>query len=212
VLRSLGGASGATWSDGDVVLLVGDRVAEEVLAASAAAAHVPVPRVLGEIEGAVLLELVPGRPAGELADPEHAAAAGRACGALHERLAGVAAPEGLRELPGRERNLLHLDLHPFNVLVDDAGEVTAVIDWTNAAAGDPRLDAARTWSILTLDPAALARRDRGWTALSEAWLEGLGEIPAPARAWACRFMLDDLAKRHDPAALQHVHGALRHLE
>ena len=42
------------------------------------------------------------------------------------------------------------------MLVDDAGEVTAVIDWTNAAAGDPQLDAARTWSILTLDPAALA--------------------------------------------------------
>jgi aminoglycoside phosphotransferase (APT) family kinase protein len=191
------------------VLRVGERVAGEVLAASAAAARVPVPRVLGRIEGAVLLELVPGRPAGELADPEHAAAAGRACGALHDRLAGLAAPAGLRELPGRERSLLHLDLHPYNVLVDDTGEVTAVIDWTNAAAGDAALDAARTWSILTLDPAALARRDRGWTALTEAWLDGLGEIPAPARAWACRFMLDDLAKRHDPAALQHVREALR---
>jgi Ser/Thr protein kinase RdoA (MazF antagonist) len=208
-LRSLGGASGATWSDGEVVLRVGERVAGEVAAAAAAAARVPVPRMLGQIEGAVLLELVPGRPAGELADPEHAAAAGRACGALHDRLAGLAAPAGLRELPGRERSLLHLDLHPYNVLVDDTGEVTAVIDWTNAAAGDAALDAARTWSILTLDPAALARRDRGWTALTEAWLDGLGEIPAPARAWACRFMLDDLAKRHDPAALQHVREALR---
>jgi aminoglycoside phosphotransferase (APT) family kinase protein len=208
-LRSLGGASGATWSDGEVVLRVGERVAQEVLAASAAADVVPVPRVLGQIESAVLLELVPGRPAGELAEPEHAAAAGRACGALHDRLAGLAAPAGLRELPGRERNLLHLDLHPYNVLVDDAGDVTAVIDWTNAAAGDPALDVARTWSILTLDPAALARRDRGWRALTEAWLDGLGEVPAPARAWACRFMLEDLAKRHDPAALQHVRVALR---
>jgi hypothetical protein len=210
-LRSLGGASGATWSDGEVVLRVGERVAGEVLAASAAATRVPVPRVLGQIEGAVLLELVPGRPAGELAaaEPDRAEAAGRACGALHDRLAGVTAPAGLRELPGRERSLLHLDLHPYNVLVDDAGEVAAVIDWTNAAAGDPRLDAARTWSILTLDPAALARRDRGWTALTEAWLDGLGEIPAPARAWACRFMLEDLAKRQDLAALQHVRDALR---
>jgi Phosphotransferase enzyme family len=214
-LRSLGGASGATWSDGQVVLRVGERVAGEVLAASAAAARVPVPRVLGEIEGAVLLELAPGRPAGELAsaDPARAEAAGRACGALHDRLAGVAAPAGVRELPGRERNLLHLDLHPYNVLVDEAGEVTAVIDWTNAAAGDPRLDAARTWSILTLDPAALAHRaEPGWVALTEAWLDGLPEIPAPARAWACRFMLEDLAERHEPAALQHVRGALRNLE
>ena len=214
-LRSLGGASGATWSDGEVVLRVGERVAGEVAAATAAAARVPVPRVLGQIEGAVLLELVPGQPAGELADPEHAAAAGRACGALHGRLAGVAAPEGLRELPGRERNLLHLDLHPYNVLVDDAGEVTAVIDWTNAAAGDPQLDAARTWSILTLDPAALARRaDPGWAALTEAWLEPAGcrRSRRPARAWACRFMLADLAKRHDAAGLQHVRSALRNLE
>ena len=108
-----------------------------------------------------------GGPAGELADPEHAAAPGRACGALHERLAGVAAPAGLRELPGRERSLLHLDLHPYNVLVDDDGAVTAVIDWTNAAAGDPQLDAVRTWSILRLDPAALAlRTEPGWVALS----------------------------------------------
>jgi hypothetical protein len=215
-LRSLGGASGATWSDGEVVLRVGERVAAEVLAASAAAARVPVPRVLGQIEGAVLLELIPGRPAGELAsaDPERAEAAGRACGALHDRLAGLAAPPGLREMPGRERNLLHLDLHPYNVLVDDAGEVTGVIDWTNAAAGDPQRDAARTWSILTLDPAALAHRGRGWMALTEAWLEAgrLREVAPSARAWACRFMLEDLAERHEPAALQHVHGALRHLE
>jgi Ser/Thr protein kinase RdoA (MazF antagonist) len=193
---------------------VGERVAGEVLAASAAAARVPVPRVLRRIEGAVLLELLPGRPAGELDDPERAAAAGRACGALHGRLAGVAAPAGLRELPGRERRLLHLDLHPYNVLVDDAGKVTGVIDWTNAAAGDPRLDAARSWSILTLDPAALARRDPAWTALTEAWLEAgrLREDEPAARAWACRFMLEDLAKRHDPAGLQHVRGALRNLE
>jgi len=212
-LRSLGGASGATWSDGEVVLRVGERVAEEVLAASAAAARVPVPRVLGQSDGAVLLELVPGRPAGALADPELAAEAGRACGALHDRLAGVAAPAGLRELPGRERSLLHLDLHPYNVLVDDDGEVTAVIDWTNAAAGDPQLDAARTWSILTLDPAALAlRAEPGWVALTEAWLDRLPEIPAPARAWACRFMLADLGKRLDPAALAPVREALRRVE
>jgi hypothetical protein len=214
-LHGLGGASGATWSDGDVVLRIGERIAGEVLAASAAAARVPVPRVLGQIEGAVLLERVPGRPAGELAatDPERAEAAGRACGALHDRLAGLAAPAGLREIPGRERKLLHLDLHPYNVLVDDAGEVTGVIDWTNAAAGDPRLDAARTWSILTLDPAALAlRAEPGWVALTEAWLDGLPEIPAPARAWACRFMLEDLRKRLDPAALASVREVLRRVE
>jgi hypothetical protein len=105
-LRPLGGASGSAWSDGDAVLRVGARVAGEVLAASAAAGHVPVPRVLGRLEldgvSAVLLERVPGRPAGELArdGPEVAAAAGRACGALHAALAQVACPPGLRDAPG----------------------------------------------------------------------------------------------------------------
>jgi Ser/Thr protein kinase RdoA (MazF antagonist) len=195
-LRRLGGE---TWSDGEVVLRVGERVEAEVRAAAAASACVPVPRVLGQIDGAVLLELMPGRPAGDLADPERAAAAGRACAGVHERL--------------RDAPVLHLDLHPFNVLLDDEAEVTGVIDWANASAGDPELDAARTWSILTLDPAALELRARpGWVALTEAWLDGLGEVPAGARAWACRFMLDDLAERHDRAALQHVREALRRAE
>lgn len=219
-IKPLGGASGASWSDGEVVLRVGGRVADEIRAACAAAARVPVPEVLGQIEldgvGAALLEMVPGRPAGELAlaVPEVAAAAGRACGALAGRLAGLAAPAHLRNAPGtpcEQRSLLHLDLHPYNVLVDDDGEPTGVIDWANAAAGDPSLDAARTWSILTLDPAAIRlQAEPGWTALTEEWLRAAPytRIPVSAQAWACRFMLDDLAKRHPPAALAHVRRAL----
>jgi hypothetical protein len=96
-VRSLGGMSGSAWTDGHVVLRVGGRVDAEVAAAEAAAPRVPVPRVLGRSEGAALLELLPGRPAGELAAlrPERAPAAGRACGSLQDRLARVAAPPGL---------------------------------------------------------------------------------------------------------------------
>jgi len=220
-LRPLGGASGSAWSDGDVVLRVGGRVADEVLAASAAAGHLPVPRVLDrlDLDGscAVLLELVPGRPAGELAmgSPARAAAAGRACGALHDALAEVASPPGLRDAPGAEggeRRLLHLDLHPFNVLVDDGGEPTGVIDWANAAAGDPELDRARTWSILTLDPAARELGDDpGWATLAGHWLAAgrLHDLSAAARLWACGFMLTDLAPRHASADLAHIRDALR---
>src|SRR3954447_16289566 len=218
-IRRLGGASGTTWSDGRVVLRVGTRVADEVLAAAAAAARVPVPRVLDRIDlddcAVVLLELVPGRPAGDLAlmSTGRAAAVGRACGALHERLAGLAAPPRLRDVPGarcQDRSLLHLDMHPYNVLVDDDGEVTGVIDWANAAAGDPQLDAARTWSILTLDPAAIAlQANPGWMALTRTWLSagGLLELPPAARAWARDFMLEDLSERHPPDALTHVRDA-----
>ena len=204
------------------MLRVGERVAAEVLAASAAAGHIPVPRVLGRLEldddvSAVLLERVPGRPAGELAleSPTRAAAAGRACGELHDALADVACPPGVRDAPGadcRERRLLHLDLHPFNVLVDDDGEPTGVIDWANAAAGDPELDRARTWSVLTLDPAARELgNDPGWATLTDHWLQAgrMHALSAPARIWACGFMLTDLAARHTQEELAHVRHALR---
>ena len=209
------------WSDGDVVLRVGERVADEVLAASAAAGHLPVPRVLDrlDLDGvcAILLERVPGRTAGALAleSPARAAAAGSACARLHDALAEVASPPGLRDAPGAdgsERRLLHLDLHPFNVLVDDGGEPTGVIDWANAAAGDPELDRARTWSILTLDPAALAYDgDPGWVALTDHWLRAgrMHVLSASARIWACRYMLADLAARHSRAELAHIRRAIR---
>ena len=219
--RPLGGRSGSAWSDGDVVLRVGERVADEVVAASAAAGHLPVPGVLDRLElddfCAVLLERVAGRPAGELAldNPVRAAAAGRACGELHDALAEVACPPGLRDAPEaacRERGLLHLDLHPFNVLVNDDGEPTGVIDWANAAAGDPELDRARTWSLLTLDPAARELDNHpGWAALTDHWLQAgrMHALSASARIWACRFMLTDLAARHTRAELAHIRHAMR---
>jgi hypothetical protein len=220
-VRPLGGRSGSAWSAGNVVLRVGERISDEVLAASAAAGRLPVPRVLDRLEldgvGAVLLERVPGRPAGELAldSPELAARTGRACGELHHALAEVASPPGVRDAPGAdcgERRLLHLDLHPFNVLVDDDGEPTGVIDWANAAAGDPELDRARTWSLLTLDPSARALNDDpGWATLIDHWLQAgrLHVLSAPARIWACRFMLADLATRHTRAELAHIRHAMR---
>ena len=220
-LQPLGGRSGSAWSDGHVVLRVGERVAGEVLAASAASGQLPVPRVLDQLElngvSAALLERVPGRPAGELAleHPGRAAATGRACGALHDALAAVVCPIGVRDAPGAdcsERRLLHLDLHPFNVLVDDDGEPTAVIDWANAAGGDPELDRARTWSLLTLDPAARALDDNpGWVTLTDHWLTAghMHALSSAARTWACKFMLDDLAARHADAELAHIRHAMR---
>jgi len=180
-----------------------------------------VPRVLGRLElhghDAVLLERVPGRSAGGLAleSPARAGTIGSACGALHAALADVAGPPGLRDVPGAEcteRRLLHLDLHPFNVVVDDEGEPTGVIDWANAAAGDPELDRARTWTILTLAPAARELQDKpGWRALTDHWLEAARtrSLSASARIWACRFMLRDLAARHTSTELAHIRHAMR---
>jgi aminoglycoside phosphotransferase (APT) family kinase protein len=220
-LVALGGNSGSSWGSGDRVLRVGQRLDEEIRAVSAAAGVLPVPRVLDRTDfgafTAALMERLPGQPAGEvaMARPELAHAIGRACGALHARLAQIPAPAGLRVVGTRELLphpcLLHLDLHPFNVLVDDAATVTGVIDWANAAGGEPVLDRARTWSILMLDPAALARGSHpGWRTLIDAWTSqaALRNLPARARVWACEFMLGDLARRYPAEALKHVVHAL----
>ncbi len=48
---------------------------------------------------------------------------------------------------GDGNHLLHLDFHPLNVVMGPQGPV--VVDWTNAAAGNPLLDAAVTYVLLT---------------------------------------------------------------
>ena len=71
--------------------------------------------------------------------------------------------------------LLHLDYHPLNVLTDGHA-ITAVLDWANAAQGDPRLDIARTLSILQLEGrrpgSILADYQEALTAFERGWLAG----------------------------------------
>ncbi|MBI1886065.1 MAG: aminoglycoside phosphotransferase family protein [Chloroflexi bacterium] len=100
---------------------------------------------------------------------------GSACGRLQAHIHTVPAPpslvegapdywlRGVRslypdvdELLGRlgisTASLVHFDYHPLNILTD--GEtITGVVDWTNAAAGDPRADVARTITMLRAAPA-----------------------------------------------------------
>jgi len=59
----------------------------------------------------------------------------------------------LHHLSSKKGALLHLDYHLRNVLTDGK-KITGIVDWTNSLAGDPRADAARTISILRLDPVA----------------------------------------------------------
>jgi aminoglycoside phosphotransferase (APT) family kinase protein len=72
---------------------------------------------------------------------------GRALGGLHRDLHALAAPDWVDEAPvGRGDRLLHLDLHPLNVMLGPKGPV--VIDWTNACRGDPSTDVALSWAII----------------------------------------------------------------
>src|SRR5271169_6725298 len=56
---------------------------------------------------------------------------GRILAALHDRLHEIEAPPGLRAALGPGRAVLHLDLHPANVMLTSRGPV--VIDWSNAS-------------------------------------------------------------------------------
>ena len=116
--------------------------------------------------------------------------------------------------PPAKGQLLHLDLHPFNILVDEHDEVSGVIDWANASAGHPDLDRARTASIFKWDPAAVAQMvDPARAALAEGWIEvgGLSDIPATAMAWAGQYMLADLGPRYEEDGLAEVRRALGEL-
>jgi aminoglycoside/choline kinase family phosphotransferase len=66
---------------------------------------------------------------------------------LHERLHELAAPDWLHDAPvGQGDRLLHLDLHPLNVMMSRDGPV--VIDWTAACRGDPLIDVALVWALM----------------------------------------------------------------
>jgi aminoglycoside phosphotransferase (APT) family kinase protein len=61
---------------------------------------------------------------------------------LHVRL------HALPPRPGADQGVVHLDLHPDNVLLGPAGPV--LVDWRNAADGPPELDLAVTALIMAL--------------------------------------------------------------
>jgi aminoglycoside phosphotransferase (APT) family kinase protein len=66
---------------------------------------------------------------------------------LHRRLHAIAAPPGLPSLLGDGPQLVHVDLHPDNVLLGPQGPV--VIDWQAAGGGEPADDVALAWVIMT---------------------------------------------------------------
>ena len=66
---------------------------------------------------------------------------------LHRRLHDIEAPEFLPASPiGTGTKVLHLDLHPLNVMVGPNGP--CVIDWPNAHRGDPDVDVGLAWVLM----------------------------------------------------------------
>ena len=81
---------------------------------------------------------------------------GRLLADLHRRLHELTVPDWLPDAPvGRGDRLLHLDLHPLNVMMSPTGPV--VIDWANACRGDPNIDVAVAWVLMATGEVATGR-------------------------------------------------------
>jgi aminoglycoside phosphotransferase (APT) family kinase protein len=91
----------------------------------------------------------------------------RALAELHIELHEIEPPDFLPRAPvGSGDRIVHMDLHPLNVIAGPTGPV--VIDWTNAGLGDPNVDVDLAWVLMGAGQipgnrvvAALAGRFRG---------------------------------------------------
>jgi Phosphotransferase enzyme family len=120
---------------------------------------------------------------------------GRTLAALHNRLHEIPAPAGLAAATGPGDRVLHLDLHPGNVMLTSRGPV--VIDWSNARAGAAGADVAMAYLIMVssdtdLIPAVLRPVvGRLRAALVGQFLAGVHDDPKPHVARVARMRAED---------------------
>jgi Ser/Thr protein kinase RdoA (MazF antagonist) len=166
----------------------------------------PVPAVLAADGSDLVMERLHGRDM--LADlasrPWRVARHARVLAGLHDRLHQIAAPAGLSQPFGAGERILHLDLHPGNVMLTAGGPV--VIDWTNAAAGPAGADVAMAYLIMeSSDVDDLPRRLRpAVRELRRVFLRrfraGVRDDPGPYLAKAARLRMTDVNVRPAEAA------------
>ncbi|MFG2293321.1 phosphotransferase [Streptomyces sp. NPDC048603] len=182
---------------------------ESRLMAHLAACGYPVPEVY-EVTGTdmVLERLTGPTMLEELARrPWRVRQLGRMLAGLHDRLHGIPAPDWLPTRFGTagDDRVLHLDLHPGNVILTGHGPV--VIDWSNARAGDPAADVAMT--LVTVGgaevPGLAARLGRGL--LLQAFRSAGGTDPAPRIRDAADARLADPNTTAAEAAWLRKHAA-----
>jgi len=113
-----------------------------------AQAGYPVPAVYDAAGPDLVMERLDGRDM--LADlarrPWLARRHGRTLADLHNRLHQIAAPAGWPQVVGPGDKVLHLDLHPGNVMLTSRGPV--VIDWSNVRSGPAGADVAMAYLIM----------------------------------------------------------------
>ncbi len=174
------------------------RVEHAVL--SALQARVPVPQILNFSDGRLTMTFMTGIHGQELLEAGHGSGVLRACGTMLQRIHQLDTGEMTAALPcstGGGQVLVHGDYGPQNVLLDPVTlEITGVLDWEWAHAGDPVDDLAWCeWIIRMHHP-----RHAG---LLGTFFDAYGGAIPP---WPDRqaFMLDrcrsllDLCHHHEP--------------
>jgi aminoglycoside phosphotransferase (APT) family kinase protein len=119
----------------------------------------PCPEVFDAGDGYLVMERLDGPTMLGDAMPFRIGRNAKLLAGLHARLHAIPAPDWLPDanIPGA--TLVHRDLHPLNVLITPKGPV--VIDWANAARGDPSYDVADTWVVFACAAASdLAPHER----------------------------------------------------
>lgn len=175
----------ASGRDADVVAIGTDRVlrryrdggdatTEAALMRYLDGCGYPVPRVhdadgadivMDRIDGPTMLRALSSRGIG-------VAAAGQILAGLHNQLHELPSP--ISQDPATR--VLHLDLHPDNVLLSSNGPV--VIDWRNATEGPPALDVALTTVILAQAAVSDDRRSASIRMLLTAFLDQIDSEPS----------------------------------
>jgi tRNA A-37 threonylcarbamoyl transferase component Bud32 len=105
----------------------------------------PVPRLYDASGPDLVLERLEGPELQALIRPWNIGRSARLLAGLHRRLHEIPPLAGLDAPFGEPVSLLHLDLHPRNVIVTPRGPV--VIDWANAANGPGQADVALMYVI-----------------------------------------------------------------
>lgn len=152
----------------------------------------PVPRVVSVSGSDLVLEKITGPTMQEelMASSSLIAQHASLLARLHDELHTIVAPAWLPARDDGDR-VLHLDLHPKNVLLSPNGPV--VIDWANAARGPASLDPALAIAIFTSAKAGAGPQER---ALIAAFIEAFAQHFEPldlraSMSLAVRVRADD---------------------
>lgn len=164
-------------------------------------AGLPVPEVFDAEGPDLVMERVDGptMAAALVRRPWTLAAQARVLAGLHGAVHGVPAPGWLDGVPLDDPSvagtaLLHLDLHPENVLLSAEGPV--VIDWSNAARGAAEVDVADAWLVMSVARPSGGRAQAAVVAAAQGtfarlFLRAAGVEPGPGLAAAATRRLAD---------------------